>query len=646
MSNVQYSGEGMGSFWSSLNFLFDRRLALNSGLFDAQWYCLAHPYILRDKIDPLTHFLKYGEKNRLSPSRAFDAARYLGQHEEACLSGLNPLIHYLKRGRSHGLEIHTAPPSGADRILDSGLFDGAWYLEHYNDVANANYPPLLHYMVHGALEGRSPGPDFNAGWYLAHYPDIIGTNPLLHYIDHGRKEGRLPVCPQEIIALAEETVAGVEDLDPELYSADFFENIDNLAIVDGRPRHHVAQALDAIVEAIDEPPKAIVFLPWLVHGGADLVACHAVRAMVEEHGDRSVLVILTDHNRQEALHLLPQGVTCLCLSQINAELSQLERIELINILVRNLQPAVVLNVNSHTGWEATKRNGQQLSKFTRLYAMLFCPDFSETGRRSGYSDLYLRHCLPVLSGIYFDNQSYIDELVEQFGIPETLQVRLVALHQPAPVPAGGARRRLDKSDRPLQVLWAGRFMPQKNVDLLIRIAERTPQFSFHIWGRGSPALEFRLEDLARRCGHVHFHGPFEQFDALPLTDYDALLYTSLWDGLPNVLLEAASANLAIVSSDVGGIGELVDQTTGWLIADLHDPQPYVDALQAIANCSARGQEQIRAMHKRLQKRHSWERYRNTLDREPSATRGFLHVPTNDHSNPERSPRGNAGQAIA
>lgn len=623
----------MGRFRSLLSLPLNRRRILASGLFDARWYQCAYPYIVRDRVGPLTHFLKYSYKHRLSPSRAFDAARYLDQHEEARRSGLNPLIHYLTYGRAHELEIHRAPPSEADRILESGLFNSAWYLEHHVDVAAANYSPLLHYLLYGAQEGRSPGPNFDAEWYLARYPDIVGMNPLLHYIDHGREEGRMPARPQAIIALAEETVASVEDLDPELYSVDFFENADKLAIVDGRPRHRVAQALEAIVAAIEEPPKAIVFLPWLVHGGADLEACHAVRAMTEMHGPQSVLVILTDHDKQEALHLLPKDVLCLSFSRIDHKLSHSERIELIDILVRNLLPNAILNVNSHACWEATKLHGRQLASFTRLYAMLFCPDFSLSGRRNGYSDLYLRDCLPVLSGVYFDNRFYIEVLIEQLGIPEALRDRLVALPQPAPAHRVGKHQ--GNPDRPLQVLWAGRLAPQKNVDLLIRIAEQAPQFSFHIWGRGNDTLEQQLKDLTRRCGYVHFHGPFEQFDALPLMDYDALLYTSLWDGLPNVLLEAASAELAIVSSQVGGIGELVNGKTGWLIADLHDPQPYVDALQAIAADPKLGAAQIGAMRKHLQKNHTWERYRETLARKPSATGGFLHGPSNDYGHPER-----------
>src|SRR5690606_8663252 len=229
--------------------------------------------------------------------------------------------------------------------------------------------------------------------------------------------------------------------------------------------------------------------------------------------------------------------------------------------------------------EALRRGGRKLQHFTQLFAMLFCPDFSPGDRRrSGYADTYLRQCLPFLSGIYFDNATYIAAVTQQFGVPADLQQRLVVLRQPAP-PMSPAARRVRKDGERLRVLWASRVAPQKNIDLLIRIAEAAPDIEFHLWGRGSRALEGRLADLDERHSHVHFHGPFERFDGLPLRDYGAFLYTSHWDGIPNVLLEGAAAGLPIVASDVGGIGELVDHRTGWLVAEADDPVPYVEALR-------------------------------------------------------------------
>jgi hypothetical protein len=79
-------------------------------------------------------------------------------------------------------------------ILSSGLFDGDWYLAQNPDVRVASINPLLHYVRHGAAEGRNPNPQFNANRYLAQNPDVraAGINPLLHYIRHGAAEGRNP----------------------------------------------------------------------------------------------------------------------------------------------------------------------------------------------------------------------------------------------------------------------------------------------------------------------------------------------------------------------------------------------------------------------------------------------------------------------
>lgn len=75
----------------------------------------------------------------------------------------------------------------------SGLFDEAWYHERYPDVKASAIDPVLHYLTHGAKEGRDPGPLFSTQGYFAAYPDVAASslNPLLHYIRFGGQEGRL-----------------------------------------------------------------------------------------------------------------------------------------------------------------------------------------------------------------------------------------------------------------------------------------------------------------------------------------------------------------------------------------------------------------------------------------------------------------------
>lgn len=77
-------------------------------------------------------------------------------------------------------------------VAASEYFDATWYLLNYPDVVESGVNPAEHYVMFGAVEGRSPGPLFDGIWYLSQYPDVAesGANPLLHYILFGEAEGR------------------------------------------------------------------------------------------------------------------------------------------------------------------------------------------------------------------------------------------------------------------------------------------------------------------------------------------------------------------------------------------------------------------------------------------------------------------------
>jgi hypothetical protein len=83
-------------------------------------------------------------------------------------------------------------PDELGLLRSSGMFDPAWYLRTYPDVAAAGVDPVAHFLAHGAEEARDPGPGFSSGSYFADNPDVAasGQNPLLHYLKSGRAEGR------------------------------------------------------------------------------------------------------------------------------------------------------------------------------------------------------------------------------------------------------------------------------------------------------------------------------------------------------------------------------------------------------------------------------------------------------------------------
>lgn len=79
------------------------------------------------------------------------------------------------------------------RLIErSGVFDRAWYLRRYPDVAAAHVDPLRHYVDCGFAEGRFPNPIFHSKWYSTQYLSGIDRNPLVDYLRRGVSRGRRP----------------------------------------------------------------------------------------------------------------------------------------------------------------------------------------------------------------------------------------------------------------------------------------------------------------------------------------------------------------------------------------------------------------------------------------------------------------------
>lgn len=86
-----------------------------------------------------------------------------------------------------------------DLLAKSGLFDAAFYVAKYPDVAAQNIDPLLHYLEEGARQGRNPNPTFDAAVYMEQCRANGGevpANPLLHFITAGA-EPKAKAAPSE-----------------------------------------------------------------------------------------------------------------------------------------------------------------------------------------------------------------------------------------------------------------------------------------------------------------------------------------------------------------------------------------------------------------------------------------------------------------
>ncbi|MCX6630263.1 MAG: glycosyltransferase, partial [Candidatus Solibacter sp.] len=112
-------------------------------------------------------------------------------------------------------------------------------------------------------------------------------------------------------------------------------------------------------------------------------------------------------------------------------------------------------------------------------------------------------------------------------------------------------------------LAAGRLMWKKDYPTMLRAAARLGAGTLVIAGAGP--LEAELAALAREVRvRAHFLGTREDLPAL-MNAADGLVLSSVVEGLPMVLLEAAATGLPCVSTEVGGVRDaVVDGQTGFL----------------------------------------------------------------------------------
>lgn len=108
----------------------------------------------------------------------FDAEYYRERYPDVRESGLRPEVHYVRHGAREGR-------------MASSFFDGNYYLRHNRDVARGGFNPLLHFSTHGWRESRHPSRLFDVSWYAAtHLGAQTGhVNPLVHYLTIGRGLG-------------------------------------------------------------------------------------------------------------------------------------------------------------------------------------------------------------------------------------------------------------------------------------------------------------------------------------------------------------------------------------------------------------------------------------------------------------------------
>jgi L-malate glycosyltransferase len=162
-----------------------------------------------------------------------------------------------------------------------------------------------------------------------------------------------------------------------------------------------------------------------------------------------------------------------------------------------------------------------------------------------------------------------------------------------------------------RVVVVANLRPEKGHDVLVdaapAILQRFPEARFELIG-GGPGRAFIASRAAER-GVAHaftFAGHCEDV-AARLGAADIFVLPTRSDASPNAVVEAMAAGLPIIASDVGGIGELVEDECTGLLVPPDDPPALADRICRLMTDDALGARLGAAARRRAETRHSFDR---------------------------------------
>jgi len=133
----------------------------------------------------------------------------------------------------------------------------------------------------------------------------------------------------------------------------------------------------------------------------------------------------------------------------------------------------------------------------------------------------------------------------------------------------------DKGKQSDRFVWLamGRLDIEKDffslIDAMEQVSQRYPQCLLRVVGDGP--LRCTLEELIRRKGltdHVVLEG--ERTDVQELyRAANAVVLSSAWEGMPNVVLESLATGVPVVTTDVGGVTDIVIEGKSGFVVPPH-----------------------------------------------------------------------------
>lgn len=368
-------------------------------------------------------------------------------------------------------------------------------------------------------------------------------------------------------------------------------------------------------EIISNFPKEIdylIFCPWLKIGGADRLTLNLIKALGELFPNKKIGIITTETVQSECLDSLPEDVSFFDFGNSFLDLKWFEKQNLLLRAIIQIKAKKIININSHKLFELLNEYSKSISYFSDIYCFVFCIYITEEGQTVGFAVDNIPLIIDNLKMVLTDNSHIKEYLNEKFGLDGE---KFQTVYQP--VNTDHFEYKEFKKDGTVDILWASRIDDQKLPYVLEKIIKESQgkNFRFHIYGGLAMNYSYNIRNL-EKYKNVFIYGPFKDgLVNINHTDYDIYLFTSKFEGMPISILEALSLGLPIITSNVGGISEIIkDNETGFLVEDIYNPNAYLEKINKIIDNNEILKNIGLNSKKAIEKQHSWKSYLRVVKR--------------------------------
>ena len=182
----------------------------------------------------------------------------------------------------------------------------------------------------------------------------------------------------------------------------------------------------------------------------------------------------------------------------------------------------------------------------------------------------------------FHNRDDVGLLTRLGLLPSTLPVTIV--------PGAGVNTQqqpvlpLPPLDKGLVFLMISRLDRRKGVieycEAAAKVRERAPNTRFMLAGpAGDGSLGLHADDIAELGPAIEYLGPLDDARAL-LAQCHIFVYPSYSEGMPHYVLEAMAAGRAVITTNVSGCRDTVDERVNGCLVPARDSEALADAMQS------------------------------------------------------------------